>query len=187
MESPVLAADDPAGNRRVWSEWLRRPDWRGVPTHEGDVQEQRDAWDVGYVLAVEHWPLSVITTVAAENDEDIEPTIMTGCYGLAEPGGAFDSSELPERVRNRMLMAAQAARSAPDYESIMSNLDKNSIADLIDADDWSLVIISACLISMWEHDQSPMSGAIMSPADVARLVADILDAAPPSLLADSAR
>ena len=44
--------------------------------------------------------------------------------------------------------------------------------------------VAVCLIGMWEYDSSPMRGAIMSPADVARLIADILDAAPPSLLAD---
>ena len=187
MDLPVLAADDPAGNRKVWAEWLRRPDWNNVPDRDGEVHECHTPWDVGVFLADEYWPSveAVVSSDEYEFQEDVEEAIMSLCYGLRGEPRDFDPADLPERIRNRMLMAAQAARSAPDGDSIMWNLDKNSIADLTDSDEWSLVIISSCLISMWEHDQSPMSGAIMSPADVARLVADILDAASPSLLADS--
>ena len=37
-------------------------------------------------------------------------------------------------------------------------------------------------IYFWEYDPSPMRGAVLDPDAVARLIADILDAAPPSLL-----
>ena len=36
---------------------------------------------------------------------------------------------------------------------------------------------------MWRDDPSPMAGTVFSPPDIARLIADILDAAPPTLLA----
>ena len=182
---PVLSADDPTANRKVWADWLRRPDWNSVPDRDGDVRECHTPWDVGVFLADEHWP-SVEDVVASdeyEYQEDVEEAIMTMCFGLRAEPRDFDPAELPERLRNRILMAARAARSAPDQGDLLWNLDKNSIADLIDAPEWSLVIIASCLISMWEQDQSPMSGAIMSPPDVARLVADILEAAPRSLLA----
>ena len=182
----VLTADDPVANRKVWSDWLRRPDWNCVPNQGGDIRECRTPWDVGVFLADEYWP-SVEDVVASdeyEYQEDLEEAIMTLCFGLRGEPRDFDPAELPERLRNRMLMAARAAQSAPDHDNILWNLNKNSIADLIDTNEWSLVIIASCLISMWEHDQSPMSGAVMSPPDVARLVADILDAAPPSLLAE---
>ena len=39
MDLPVLAANDPAANRKVWSEWLRRPDWNSVPDRDGRVRE----------------------------------------------------------------------------------------------------------------------------------------------------
>lgn len=184
MDLPVLSADTPAANRKVWADWLRRPDWTSVPDRDGEVRECHTPWDVGVFLADEHWPSleAVMASDKYEYEEDVEDAIMSLCFGLRGDPRDFDPADLPERVRNRMLMAASAARSAPDYDNIIWNLDKNSIADLADTNEWSLVIIATCLISMWEHDQSPMSGAIMSPPDVARLVADILDAAPPSLL-----
>ncbi len=187
MDIPVLSADDPAANRKVWADWLRRSDWNSVPDRDGNVRECHTPWDVGVLLADEHWPSieAVMASDEYEYQEDVAEAIMSLCFGLRREPRDFDSAELPERVRNRVLMAAQAARSAPAYDDIIMDLDKNSIADLNDTDEWSLVIISVCLIGMWEHDQSPMGGAIMSPPDIARLIADILDAAPPSLLADS--
>ena len=55
MDLPVLAADDPAANRKVCSEWLRRPDWNSVPDRDGGVRDCHTPWDVGVSLADEHW------------------------------------------------------------------------------------------------------------------------------------
>ena len=184
MDLPVLIADDPAANRKVWAEWLRRPDCYNVPTREDGAQECRTPWDVGLALAFEYWPSSeaVIDSDEYEYQDDVDDAIMIGCYGAREDGGSIDPAELPDHIRNRVLMAARAAQSAPPYDNPFNNIDKNSVADLINEEEWNLIIIGGSLIGMWEHNQSPMSGAIMSPADVARLIADILDAAPPSLL-----
>ena len=187
MSAPVLVADNPAVNRKVWANWLRRPDWANVPTREGDVQECRAPWDVGLELATEHW-LSSADVIANDQyvyEEDVEEVLMTGCYGI-QGDHSFDPQELPDRIRNRMMMAIQAAQSAPRSENVFANLDVNSIAEMDELEEWNLIIISGGLIGMWNADSSPMSGAIMSPADVARLIADILDAAPPSLLTPAA-
>ena len=186
MDFPVFTTDNPASNRKVWGDWLRRPDWNSVPMHDGTIRECHTSWDVGLDLATEHWPFSqdVIDNDEYEYQDDVEDAIMIGCYGVRADGGAIDPAELPERVRNRIMMAARAAQSAPPYDDPFRDIDKNSVADMINEEEWNLTIIGACLIGMWEYNQSPMSGAIMSPPDVARLVADILDAAPPSLLAD---
>jgi hypothetical protein len=187
MDLPVLTADDPAANRKVWSEWLRRSDWDSIPTEDGDIEVCDAPWDVGLTLATEHWPRSeeIIASDEYEYQEDVEEAVMRGCYGLRADERSFDPAELPDRIRNRMLMAIRAAQSAQQYDDILANIDKNSIAEMMDADEWNLIIIGGCLIGMWEYDPSPMGGAIMSPPDVARLIADILDAAPPSLLAAS--
>ncbi len=165
-----MTADDPVANRKVWSEWLRRPDWYNVPDRNGEMHPCDDPWEVGEFLADEHWPSveDVIASDEYEYEEDAAEAIMSVCFGLRGDPRDFDRSDLPERLCNRVLMTARAARSAPDQDNLMWNIDKNSIADLTDAPEWSLVIIATCLISMWEHDQSPMSGAIMSPTDVAR-------------------
>lgn len=183
--STLVFTDDQAENRRVWAEWLRRPDWQEVPSADGEIQECRTPWDVGLMLATEHWPSSeaVIASDEYEYQDDVEEAIMTGCYGLKADDPSFDPKELPDRIRNRMMMVIQAARSAPRSENVIRNLDVNSIAEMDSLEEWNLIIIGGCLIGMWSLDSSPMSGAIMSPSDVARLVADILDAAPPSLLA----
>ena len=188
MPLPVLIADAPAANRKVWSGWLRRPDWDSVPTRDGEVRECRDPWDMGLELATEHWPSSqdVIDSDEYEYQDDVEEAIMVGCYGVRADGGSMDPAELPDRLRSRILMAARAAQSAPPYDNPFHNIDKNSVAELIDEEEWNLIIIGGSLIGMWNHDQSPMRGAVMSPPDVARLIADILDAAPPSLLAPPA-
>ena len=183
MSIPVFT-DDPAENRKAWSEWLRRPDWTSVPTRAGGVEECHTPWEVGLALATEHWPYSedVIANDEYEYQDDVEEAIMQGCYGVRADERSFDPKELPERLRNRILMVVQAARSAPASENIIYNLDRNSIAEMADIEEWNLIIIGGCLIGMWNFDSSPMSGAILSPPDVARLIADILDAAPPSLL-----
>ena len=133
---------------------------------DGDARECHTPWDVGIFLADEHWPSIEAVTASDEYEyeEDVEEAIMTLCFGLRAEPRDIDPADLPERVRNRVLMAARAAGSAPDSDSIMWNLDKNSIAELVNEDEWSLVIISSCLISMWEHDQSPMSGRHHEPA-----------------------
>ncbi len=184
MDLPVFATDDPASNRKVWADWLRRPDWNNVPTREDGAQECRTPWDVGLALAFECWPSSeeVIDSDEYEYQDDVDDAIMIGCYGVCADGGAIDPADLPDRVRSRIMMAARAAQSAPPYANAFHDIDKNSVADLINEEEWNLVIIGGSLIGMWEHNQSPMSGAIMTPQDVARLIADILDAAPPSLL-----
>ena len=184
MDLPVLTPDHPAANRKVWSDWLRRPDWTSVPTRAGGVEEWRNPWDVGLALATEHWPCSedIIANDEYEYQDDVEEAIMRGCYGLRADERNFDPRELPERIRNRIMMVIQAAKSAPESENVFQNIDRNSIAEMDDLEEWNLLIIGGCLIGMWDYDQSPMSGAIMSPPDVARLIADILDAAPPSML-----
>lgn len=156
-----------------------------MPARDGEVRECRAPWDAGLELATEHWPLSrdVIDSDEYEYQNDVEEVIMVGCYGVRGDGGSIDPVELPDRLRSRIMMAARAAQSAPPYDSPIPNIDKNSVADLTDEEEWNLIIIGGSLIGMWNHNQSPMSGAIMSPPDVARLIADILDAAPPSLLA----
>ena len=187
MDLPVLNVNDPAGNRRVWSEWLRRSDWDSVPVCDDDVHRCRHPWQVGEILAFEYWPSSgdMFASDDYEYQEDLEEAIMCGCYGLRADGRQmFKPEELPDSIRNRVLLAARAARSAVPYGGIVRDIDRASIADMTDEEEWSLVIIAVCLIGMWEYDSSPMRGAIMSPADVARLIADILDAEPPSLLAD---
>ena len=184
MDLPVLTTDDPVANRKVWAEWLRRPNWQEAPGADGEIQESRTPWDVGLMLATEHWPSSqaVFDSDEYEYQDDVQDAIMTGCYGVLADGGAIDPAELPERLRSRIMMVARAAQSAPPYDNPIHNIDKNSVADLINEEEWNLMIIGGSLIGMWEYNPSPMSGTIMSPADVARLVADILDAAPPSML-----
>ena len=180
----MLSEYDQADNRRVWSEWLRRSDWNVVPKVGGGTHEIRDAWDVGYALAVEHWPLVDQVAEAAEYDDDVEPAVMMACYGLRDGAGEFNHHDLPESVRGRVLFAAQAAKStSPGQESIAAYLAHNTIAGLPEEDEWHLFVLANCLDDMWRNDPSPMAGTVFSPPDIARLVADILDAAPPSLLA----
>ena len=149
MSAPVLVADNPAVNRKVWANWLRRPDWANVPTHEGDVQECHAPWDVGLELATEHWPSSadVIANDEYLYQDDVEEALMTGCYGI-QGDHSFDPQELPERIRNRMMMAIQAAQSAPRSENAFANLDVNSIAEMDELEEWNLIIIGGCLIGM---------------------------------------
>ena len=108
---------------------------------------------------------------------------MAGCYGLGEEGGEFLASELPDRIRSVALMASQAAHSAAPYPDIGIEGSREILEDLPETPKWSLYVLSVALTDLWEYDPSPMRGAILSPSEVARLVADILDAAPPSLLA----
>ena len=184
MSPPVLSETDQAHNRRVWSEWLRRPDCYSVPKGQGDVHECQDAWEVGHSLAVEHWPLSSQVAEAAEYVDDVEPAVMMACYGLRDGAGAFDRDDLPESIRGRVLFASQAAKGATrGRESMAAFLGHNTIASLPEESEWHLFVLANCLDDMWRNDPSPMAGTVFSPPDIARLVADILDASPASLLA----
>ena len=184
MPPPVLSETDQAHNRRVWSEWLRRPDCYSVPNGQGGVHECQDAWEVGHSLAVEYWPLSNQVVEAAEYVDDAEPAVMMACYGLSDGAGAFDRNDLPERIHGRILFAAQAAKSTSrGQDSMAAFLGHNTIAGLPEESEWHLYVLANCLDDMWRNDPSPMAGTVFSPPDIARLIADILDAAPASLLA----
>ena len=184
MSAPVLSETDRAHNRRVWSEWLRRPDCFRVPKKQGGTHECQDAWDVGHMLAMDHWTLSGEVAAATEYSDDVEPAVMMACYGLQEGAGSFDPGELAEPIRGRILLAAQAAQSATrPQERLAAFLAHNTIASLPEESEWHLFVLANCLDDMWRDDPSPMAGTVFSPSDIARLIADILDAAPPSLLA----
>lgn len=184
MTTPVLSETDRTHNRRVWSEWLRRPDCFRVPKQRSGVHECQDAWEVGHMLATDHWPLSELVAQAAEYEADIEPAVMMACYGLRDGAGSFERDDLAETIRGRILVASQAAKSASrSPESMAALLAHNTIAELPEEPEWYLYVLANCLDDMWRHDPSPMAGTVFSPPDIARLIADILDAAPPSLLA----
>lgn len=184
MSPPVLSETDQAHNRRVWSEWLRRPDCYRVPDKQGGTHECHDAWEVGHMLAMDHWSLSEQVAEAAEYDDDVEPAVMMACYGLQDAAGEFKPDDLPASMRSRILYAAQAAKSTTRPQiRLAAFLAHNTIADLPEAPEWHLFVLANCLDDMWRDDPSPMAGTVFSPPDIARLIADILDAAPPSLLA----
>lgn len=185
MRTPVFT-DDPAANRQIWAEWLRRSDWQDVPRGQGQTQECRTPWDAGYALAREHWPSSHAIIAEDTDPLDIEDEIMAGCYGFGEEAGAFNAAELTDRLRNVVHMVARAARSAPPYPGRDAQDAKEILGDLLDTSEWSLYILSVATIDLWEYDPSPVRGAILGPTEVARLIADILDAAPPSLLTPAA-
>ncbi len=183
----MLSETDQAHNRRVWSEWLRRPDCYLVPKREGGAHECQDAWDVGHALAIDYWPLRGRVAEAAEYDDDVEPAVMMGCYGLRDGAGTFNRDDLPEPIRGRILFASQAAKSTSRGPgSLAAFLSHNTIADLPEESEWHLFVLVNCLDDMWRNDPSPMAGTVFSPPDIARLIADILDAAPASLLASPA-
>ena len=180
---PTLTfTDDQAENRRVWAEWLRRPDWQMVPRSGGEFQECRTPWDAGYALAIEGWPSSRAIMDQNLDAMSIGDEIMVGCYGLGEEGGEFLASELPDRIRSVALMASQAACSASPYPDIGVEGSREMLEDLPETSEWSLYVLSFALTDLWEYDPSPMRGAVLGPREIARLIADILDAAPPSLL-----
>ena len=183
----MLSEYDQAHNRRVWSEWLRRSEWNDVPKSGGGSHEIRDAWDVGYALATEHWPLRDEVAGAAEYEDDIEPAVMMACYGFKDGAGSFDCDDLPQPIRGRILVAAQAAKSTSRcQDSIAAYLAHNTIAGLPEESEWHLFVLANCLDDMWRNNPSPMAGTVFSPPDIARLIADILNAAPASLLAPPA-
>ena len=181
MSTPVFT-DDPAANRRAWSEWLRRPGWQNVPRGHGQIQECPTPWEAGYALAIEYWPPSPAIMDQNLDSMSIEDEIMTGCYGLGEEGGEFLASELPDHIRSVALMASQAAHSAAPYPDIGIEGSREMLEDLPEMPEWSLYVLSTALTDLWEYDPSPMRGAVLSPPEIARLIADILDVAPPSLL-----
>ena len=182
MDEPLLT-DDCHANRRVWAEHLRRPDWQVVPRANGDRGEFPNPWEVGFALAYAHWPPTPAIVAKHSGATAIERDIMSGCYGLPGETGEFAAAELPNRIRSLILMAAQAARSAlpypdPEYEDV-----RDIIADLPDLPAWDLYGLSHTLTTLWEYDPSPMRGAVLNPTEVARLIASILEAEPPSPLA----
>ena len=107
---------------------------------------------------------------------------MPDCYGLGKENGEFKAAELPDRIRSVVLMAAQAARSALPYPDRDIEAARNVLEILPDEAEWHLYTLSYAMIDLWEFDPSPMRGAVLDPDAAARLIADILDAAPPSLL-----
>ncbi len=187
MTLPIFSTHDQAANRKAWADWLRRSDWFRLPSPDGEVKEVDSPWDLGVKLAFDLWPSSqdAIDNEDYESEEAVEDAIILGCYGVRGDGGAIDREELPERLRNQILMAARAAQSALPYANDDGDINRDFVADMVHEREWNLAIIGGCLTAMWKFDPSPMRGAIMSPRDVARLVADILDAAPPSLITGS--
>lgn len=183
MTTLAMTTNDPSTNRQIWSEWLRRPDWNRVPTRDGSVRECRSPWDVAHTLAEEYWPPSERRMEEALYLDEAEEDIVSDCYGLRVYGGEFDQAELPDRIRRTVLLAAQAARSAPPCTSMLVRPSFASIAAMLDDPEWDLTLLAGCLMDIWDYDPSPMRGAVLSPPDIARLIADILDAGPPSLLA----
>ena len=71
-------------------------------------------------------------------------------------------------------------------DSIAAYLAHNTIAGLPEESEWHLLVLANCLDDMWRNNPSPMAGTVFSPPDIARLIADILDAVPASLLAPPA-
>ena len=181
MSTPLLTPDDTQANRRIWAQWLRRPDWRTIPNRSGSRQRAPTPWNVGYELAYAHWPLSHAVIEEFSDSIEIEDEIMLGCYGLNE-NGLFDAAELPDAIRRTILLAAQAARSAPPYTNREAEDARNVMEDFAINSTWSVFTLSHTLLDIWEYDPSLMRGAILDPDDTARLIADILDAAPPTLL-----
>ena len=138
-------------------------------------------------MALENWPLFVAVVEDAEDYEAAQDAIMQGCYGLKHEDGQFDPAELPDSVRSGVLIACQAMVPAPDDErseySVECKSARLTLLEMPGEPEWNLYTIAEAPLDIWAHDQSPMSGAILSPRDIARLIANILDAAPPSLLA----
>lgn len=184
MSTPLMTPDDTQANRRIWAEWLRRPDWRTIPDRSRRHRSRRGPptpWDAGYELAYTHWPLSRAVIEEFSDSVAIEDEIMLGCYGLNE-NGLFDAAELPDAIRRTILLAAQAARSALPYSDRNAEDARNVMEEFASDFTWSVFTLSHTLLDIWEYDPSLMRGAILAPDDTARLIADILDAAPPTLL-----
>ena len=184
MTSPISVnlGDNPAENRRIWAERLRQPDWLQVPAPAGPEQECRNPWDVGVALAMGCWPPGIAIIDEYIDLLDAEEEIMPACYGLRGENGEFAVAELPDRIRSIVLMAAQAARSASPYHDDRVEMSRDIVAGFHEDSEWCLYILSDCLMMLWEYARSPMRGAVLPPDEIARLIADILDAAPPSLL-----
>ena len=70
----------------------------------------------------------------------------------------------------------------PGVDAMPIDIVRWRLADMQASSEWYLRELAYLLIHLWEWDSSLMSRAVLSPDATARLIADILDAAPPSLL-----
>ena len=107
-------------------------------------------------MATEYWPLRNEAAETAEYEDDVEPAVMMTCYGLRDGAGSFNCVDLPERIRSRVLFAAQAANSTSrGQDSIAAYLAHNTIAGLPEEDEWRLFLLANCLDDMRRNDPSP--------------------------------
>ena len=183
LDPPMSLGDDCIANRKAWAQCLRLPDWQELfmpnllrdLNHEGiGFGSYIEGWAVGVYLADEYWPYA--------SDDVPGDLLMKYCYGLRTEDGEFDPGELPDNLRRTVLMAAAAAQHAPAFANPGAESSRANLADLPNRPVWLLSDIGDDLGNLWRHTQSPMQGAVLDYSAMGRLIADVLDAAPPSLL-----